>query len=365
MKSELAAAIDTEQLRYSVVWEDHRLLEQGLCIGPDDEVLSLTSAGDNVLALLLQEPRRVTAVDLSPAQTAVFELKLEAIRRLGWAELRVLLGIDPGPRGALYDGIRGGLSERSRAWLDARRDTLESGLLHAGRLEQYFAGFRKLLGKIHPPELIQRLLELEDPAEQVRFFDQEFATPPVRALIEQWFGKESMARQGRDPAQLKYVDLDNLGAHFMARVRDTWSRLPNKGNPYLALLVSGRYADATAVPPYLLEREHARLRALLPRVEVRTASIEEVVAGEPAGTYSKLNLSDMFEYLGEEGSAALFTKLGEWIRPGGRIAYWNLLVPRQSPPGSRLRVLEPLSTELTRQDRSWFYRAFRVEEATA
>ena len=36
-----------ELIRYSKVWEDSRLLVEGLEVQPEDDVLSITSAGDN------------------------------------------------------------------------------------------------------------------------------------------------------------------------------------------------------------------------------------------------------------------------------------------------------------------------------
>jgi S-adenosylmethionine-diacylglycerol 3-amino-3-carboxypropyl transferase len=75
------------ELRYSTVWEDHLLLERGLSIGLRDDVLMICSAGCNVLNALLHGPRRIVALDVNPAQTALLELKLAAIRGLEHAQL--------------------------------------------------------------------------------------------------------------------------------------------------------------------------------------------------------------------------------------------------------------------------------------
>ena len=69
-------------LRYSQVWEDHLLAEEGLKAGPGDDVLSIASAGCNVLGLLLRDVKRVVAIDLNPSQLSVVELKLRAIETL-------------------------------------------------------------------------------------------------------------------------------------------------------------------------------------------------------------------------------------------------------------------------------------------
>jgi S-adenosylmethionine-diacylglycerol 3-amino-3-carboxypropyl transferase len=56
------ASVDFSKIRYSQVWEDTRLLRQGLCLKPQSRVLSIASAGDNAFALLLDDAREVVAI---------------------------------------------------------------------------------------------------------------------------------------------------------------------------------------------------------------------------------------------------------------------------------------------------------------
>ena len=57
---------------------DCRLLN----IQKDDVILTITSAGDNILDYLLEGPRRVHAVDLNPNQNHLLELKVAAFSAL-------------------------------------------------------------------------------------------------------------------------------------------------------------------------------------------------------------------------------------------------------------------------------------------
>src|SRR5215471_17275959 len=194
--TEAAATMAQGGIRYSQVWEDHALLEQGLRIGPDDDVLSITSAGDNVLALLLCEPRSVTAVDLNPAQQAVLELKLAAIRRLDHSAFACLCGAREGfDRDALYREIRDDLSEPARAFWDAQK--VASGLLDCGRLERYIGKFHhEYLRRLVPAEAIARLLGAPDLAAQSEIFAREIATADFQRALRGFFGREELAREG-------------------------------------------------------------------------------------------------------------------------------------------------------------------------
>ena len=67
-----------------------------------------------------------------------------------------------------------------------------------------------------------------------------------------------------------------------------------------------------------------------------------------------------------ELSDSVFQALASQFRVGGRIAYWNLLVPRTSSATQQgLRHHDELSARIHRQDRSWFYRSFHVESEEA
>jgi S-adenosylmethionine:diacylglycerol 3-amino-3-carboxypropyl transferase len=79
-------------IRYSQVWEDDALLIAGLEVAPDDNILAIASAGDNVLNMLLAEPKEIVAVDVNPAQTALCELKMAAIKQLDHADFLTLIG---------------------------------------------------------------------------------------------------------------------------------------------------------------------------------------------------------------------------------------------------------------------------------
>lgn len=56
------ATVDFSKIRYSQVWEDTRLLRQGLRLRPQSRVLSIASAGDNAFSLLLDDAREVVAI---------------------------------------------------------------------------------------------------------------------------------------------------------------------------------------------------------------------------------------------------------------------------------------------------------------
>ena len=78
---------------YAFNWEDPRVDQEILRVGPDDTMLCITSAGDNVLDYLVRSnPRRIHAVDLNPNQNHLLELKSAAFQALGSEECWSLFG---------------------------------------------------------------------------------------------------------------------------------------------------------------------------------------------------------------------------------------------------------------------------------
>ena len=363
--SEVAAVLAGGELRYSTVWEDPRLLARGLGSRAGEELLVIASAGCNVLNLLLGAPRRIVAIDVNPAQVAMLDLKLAALRRLDHAQLLALLGVRDGhDRLALYERVRRLLPAASRTWWDAHADTLALGARDAGRLDRYIAGFWHEHPEAWPGiEAVTRLFALDDAAARERLVDEAILTPAFLRAFARYFTRESLAGRARDPAQMRHVGDTDVTTYFLARLRWACTAIPTRGNWFLERFFFGAARRIGDGPPYLRPDAFARMRALAGRVEVVTEDLETYLAARPARTLGGAALSDVFEYLPTGASDSLFTQLARALRPGGRVAYWNLFVPRRSPPGAGLRLLEGRSRALARHDRAWFYRAFHVEEA--
>ena len=354
------------RLGYSCVWEDHRLVEQGLDIGPEDDLLTICSAGCNVLNLLLQQPRRVVAVDLNFAQAAQLHLKVAAARSLSWHQFVDLLGVgEAADREALYRRVRPALAAELRQYWDHHLELLEPGLLHAGALERHFDRFRRecLEPRVGTRNL-RRFLELDDLSRQRAFFERFFANPRFREDFRRFFGRRGLSRSARRPEQFRFVPEQEISDVFFRRFEAACTRLPARSNLYLHFFLRSRYRDPEQGPPYLRRRNWDSLRHLLDRLEIVEAGLSHHLDQVPPGTYSKANLSDLCEYLPWHEHRRLLASLAARLRPGGRLVFWNLLVPRPVPPdlAPRLQSRSRLAARLHAEDRVWFYRSFHVEE---
>jgi S-adenosylmethionine-diacylglycerol 3-amino-3-carboxypropyl transferase len=353
-----------DRISYAQCWEDHRVLEGALRVGPDDDVLSICSAGDNAFALAIAGARSVTCVDFSAPQLALAELKLVAARELPVEGLRNLLGFDaPGRRVFLYHQVRGALSEPARRFWDAHEELLRLGVCGQGRFERYLGRFReRLLPLVHGRDTVDAFLRLPDVEAQRRFYDARWDTWRWRMLFRLFFSRPVMARSGRSAAQFRFVE-GPVADVFLGRTKRALTELPVLDNPYVWSILSGGFADLERAHPYLSTAGHAALAAAASRVRFVHGGLDEALAAAGPGAFSAFNYSDVPEYLSEEQHRALLQATLGAARPGARLAYWNLLVPRWRPEAlaDRLDRDEALAATLHARDRAFFYGAFQVE----
>ena len=339
------------------------MLLEALDVRPGNVCLSISSGGDNTLSLLSRAPARVIAVDLSPAQMACLDLKVEACRRLEHADLLELVGAAPSSRRlALYRAIRGGLAPPAREFWDARTEDVTRGIGHCGKFERYFQLFREwLLPLIHPRERIEALFMPRPPDERRRFYRDEWDTRRWRLLFRLFFSRAVMGRLGRDPSFFRYVE-GGVADRILARTEQALTELDPSRNPYLQWIALGRFAGA--LPHWLRSENLEPIRANLDRIERRVAPVEVVLAEAAEASIDKFNMSDIFEYVSGVAADRLFDDLARAGRAGGRVAYWNMLVDRHRPErlAHRLRPATELSERLHRTAKAFFYSALVIEE---
>jgi S-adenosylmethionine-diacylglycerol 3-amino-3-carboxypropyl transferase len=363
MPSEVAAKADFRDIRYAQCWEDADVLLDGLDVRPGDVCLSIASAGDNALALLTRSPALVLALDLSPAQLACVELRVAAYRALEHAELLELIGSTPSRRrGDLYRRCRPLLSAEARDFWDGRREAVSAGVGSAGKFERYFGLFRRyVLPLVHGRARTDALLRGGTLEERRRFYERQWDSFRWRLLFRVFFSRFVMGRMGRDPSFFAYVEGD-VASRILGRARYAVTELSPADNPYLQWIMTGRHTSAL---PLALRPEHfATIRANLDRLQWRRQSVEDFLAGSEPRSVDRFNLSDIFEYMSEENYHRLLERLAGAGRCGGRLAYWNMLVPRSRPEAlaNKLRPLTELAQRLHGQDKAFFYSRFVVEE---
>lgn len=360
--ADIASRANFEAIRYAQLWEDADVLNHALGNQSGNTLVSICSAGDNALAMLLLDPAKVVAIDLSPAQIACLEIRVATYKKLSHAEFLELMGARPSDqRSQLLDIVLGELDKKTAEfWANQKSDVVDLGIGGVGKFERYFQVFRKkILPFAQSRATIEEVFRPKPKAERAEFFNKRWNNWRWKLLLKVFFSNFVMGRLGRDPAFFDHVE-GSLADHVAGRLDHAGIDLDPSENPYLHYILKGNQGDAL---PLAWRVEHYdTIRDRLDRLELRCGSLEAFVAtGEKADGF---NLSDIFEYMNEDSFAQVYRSIINASNPGARLVYWNMMVPRRMPAQfensmQRLIQVEQCGKSM---DKAFFYSDFVVEQ---
>lgn len=360
--SEIETKADFDHIRYAQVWEDADVLTKGLGNCTGGTLLSICSAGDNALAMLTLDPKRVVVVDVSPAQIACLRLRIGAYLNLDHTEFLELMGARPSQRreALLSKALVGSDTATQEFWNSLVKDVEQHGVGGVGKFERYFRIFRKyLLPLVHSRKTIDDIFVSRPVAQRQAFLDKRFNTLRWRMLLNVFFSRFVMGRMGRDKTFFEHVE-GSPAQHVARRIHHAAVDCDPAQNPYLFWIMNGTHGDAL---PMAWREEHFKIiKDRLDRIEVRLGSLEAfVLTGEQANGF---NLSDIFEYMSPDIFEQVYDNIISAATPKARLVYWNMMVPRRVPERltHRIETLTSLENSLKSQDKAFFYSDFVVEE---
>jgi S-adenosylmethionine-diacylglycerol 3-amino-3-carboxypropyl transferase len=360
--SEIAGKARFDHIRYAQLWEDADVLCAALPQQPGSTLVSICSAGDNALAMLLMDPARVVVVDLSPAQIACLRLRIEAFRTLTHPEFLELFGARPSAhRGALLERVLANCDPETRTlWSAQTPEVVAHGAGGVGKFERYFRIFRQyLLPLVHSRKTIDDIFVSRPEPQREEFLNTRFNSWRWKLILNVFFSRFMMGRMGRDKAFFDHVE-GSVAQHVARRIRHAAVTCDPAGNPYLHWILKGGHGQAL---PLTWRPEHFEtIRDRLDRLDIRLGSLEAFVStGEKADGF---NLSDIFEYMSSDVFAQVYGAILAASNPGARLVYWNMMVPRRVPVGFRDKVITRTADEarLKLLDKAFFYSDFVIEE---
>jgi S-adenosylmethionine-diacylglycerol 3-amino-3-carboxypropyl transferase len=361
--TEIAAKARFDEIRYAQLWEDADILCEALGPRAGARLVSIGSAGDNALAMLLLDPAEVIAVDMSPAQVACIRLRVAAWPVLSHGELLELLGFRPSQqRGALLDRALANADPATAAFWNALSEpVIAHGAGAIGKFERYFHLFRtRFLPLVHSRRTIAAIFEPRTPAERARFLALTWNNRRWRLLLRCFFSRRAMGALGRDPAFFDQVE-GSVSAHVARRIEHAFVANDPVANPYLRWIMTGSHGPI--LPLAFRPEHHAAIAERIDRLRVVEGTLESVAV--PGEAIDGWNLSDIFEYMSPAAFADTYARILDASAPGVRLVYWNMMAPRRVPAALASRVHErrDIAEPLRMRDKAFFYSDFVVEDA--
>ncbi len=361
MSEDLTERVNFEIIRYANCWEDADILLEGLAPQTDSKILSIGSAGDNSFSLLTSSPALVVAVDLSKPQLYLIELKKVCFKKLDYEELLSFLGFLPSSnREQVFQALKNEMTRDAKNYWERNLQIIKDGVIYSGKFENYFKIFSgKILPFIHSQRTVRELFNHKTAAEQAVFYNTKWNTWRWRLLFKIFFSKYILGKYGRDPEFLKEVTVsvseftfNKAGKHLQsAEALD---------NFILHFNLTGNFGNL--LPNYLQKNNYEKIKTGIDRLEIFEGYAQDSI--RKFGKFNCMNLSNIFEYMNNTVFMETAKELVNGLETGGRLGYWNLMVPRKISgilPG-KVRYEKELSLALTEKDKGFFYNQFIIDQ---
>lgn len=361
-RNPLTERVNFEIIRYANCWEDPEVLISGLSPSPGSRILSIGSAGDNSFSLLTTDPETVVAVDVSMVQLFLVELKKCCFQNLEWEETLAFLGFTPSEtREKCFRSLKHQLGSEARTYWESNLPLIRQGVVHQGKFEKYFRLFSgKILPFIHSKKSVEALLAPKTAGEQQVFYSRKWNTWRWRLLFRVFFSHYIMGKYGRDPEFMKHVQ-GSVSQYIFEKAARHLGSAAAQDNFILRYTLTGSFG--MLLPHYLQKENYPVIRSGAGRLRLVQGFAQDTA--REFGKFHCMNLSDIFEYMDAEMFTRVAAQLAGGLHQDGRLAYWNLMVPRRISAvlPDRVRYCKAVSERLTKKDRGFFYKEFILDQA--
>jgi len=349
-------------VNYSQCWEDAELLLDVLKINSQDRVLSITSGGDNSLSLLSQSPQALVMLDCDRGQNAITELKMIALRHLSYKEYLEILGVMPANNAQeYYDIVAPHLSQGAQEWFSQNREVFSCGVIHSGKFEHYLNFFRKhLLPYVHNKKTISLFFEQGNLKTQKLFYVNTWCSWRWRSFF--WIATQArLLRRFARQRRMYSGERKNTSVNYSKRIDRLVGNVLVRDSSYTAYCLLGRYTDK--LPHYAREHVFNKMRNnTTTSVAQENQDILSYLQEVPDDSFTKYNLSDIFEGFLEEDSSQLWQEIVRVSVNGAVVVYWCNQVDHTPPLTLENRVVfqKEMSEKKSMEDRTFFYQNIKI-----
>lgn len=365
MKKGLTMSKVFEDILYAQCWEDPQMDRAAFALGPEDAVFSITSGGCNVLSFLIDDPRKVIALDVNPCQNYLLDLKMAAFRMLDYDQLLEFVGVrKASSRALLYRQIRPALRVASRSYWDCQEEKIRRGIIHCGRYESYMRLVGKTVERLVGRKAIAGIFGADSPRSRAEIFHRHWDNRRWRLLTRVLLSRTTMAFLF-DDAFFRYLDESfSFGRHFADIAERALIDLTPGESPFLSYILLGHYFNEEALPQYLRREHFGVIRDRVDRIVMVCEDCGSFFSRLAESSISRFNFSNIFEWMSGEAFEDLLRQTYRVATEGAVLTYRNLLVFRERPSSlsSSFQPLREEAARLHKCDLSFVYSRYVVEK---
>jgi S-adenosylmethionine-diacylglycerol 3-amino-3-carboxypropyl transferase len=351
--------VQLSKLIFTHNWEDPASDEKALDLKKGDVVFTITSGGCNTLGFLRFDPSRIYCLDINAAQNHLMELKKAAFSALDYSTMAGFFGLRKiNDRNSIFMSLKNPLSSDALNFWDLNNRIIKRGIIMNGRYERFIKVAGAFIRLLQGSKKVNYLFELKSVDEQRTFFSQKWDNKRWRWIFNTMFNKKRLAKKGLVADYFHFDDgSSSFSESFYKRASHMMKDIPVKTNYFTALYYLGHYLDEQSVPEYLKPENFDLIKQNIHKVIPVTADCKYWLEQQPDNIFDAFALSNICELMDENDTYKLFKEVLRTAKPGAKIIFRNLMIPREVPESLRTHIVksEELSIELQKSDRSFVY----------
>jgi S-adenosylmethionine:diacylglycerol 3-amino-3-carboxypropyl transferase len=324
-------------------------------------IACIASGGCGALSLLDDTVEAVVAIDLSPAQCALVELRRAAIAALDRDGYLGFIGErEDTRRPATYATLRASLPKYAESYWDAHPERVAEGIQHAGVTERFYRFLGDNLQKaVLPAALWRELLALRDPTQQALFFathcDNAAFRMALRVLLSRtthltFYPGYMFARASEH----------QFGDFFLSQFAAELAHNAVYDNYLLHQLLLGHYLleRPLAAPYYLQPEAYSTVQRNLHKLTIVPATLVDALRQRDG--FDALFLSNVFDWLDGDAREQTAQAILRAARKGAQVVTRHMLASAELPTTLERALTAPRQPlDLGALERSMLYRAVR------
>ena len=347
------------EIYFAQIREDGRAERELTVRSGARRIACIGSGGCTALSLLNDQVSEVVVADANPAQCALIELKVAALRDLDRDAFLGFIGDRRDTRRAsTYRRLRSHLSGPVQKFWDKRIDGIATGVNRIGVTERYydFVG-RNVRHSVIAQDILEELFSSDNMEQQQALLEAHFKTEVWNIAMRVLLSKQSNLLFY--PAfWYAHADEHEFGDLLLPKLMQGLGQHPAARNYFLSQLLLGHYLDPDqdGAPHYLSLDGYAAAQRNLDKMRLVNLPIQTMLAQEC--NIDGFYLSNIFDWGKEVHAREVWDAVLRAANPAAVFLYRNMYRKTDifADDPNRIEINAALSNDFQVQERSMLYR---------
>lgn len=289
--------IHSNYLVYNISWEDSDIDRTLLQINSESNLLTITSAGCNVLNYLLDSPQLLHTIDINPKQTALLELKVALIRINEFEHFFDFFGKGKSKHfRSVYAMVRDQLTYASQSFWDTQINYFNPegrGLFYSGGAGMFARYLNRIITKKKLDDIVSSMVHevSQERREELYASIEEHLWSGVQAS----FWKSSIILSLAGIPKSQHDAIGDMNSFMKEALRNIFIKQSASTNYFWRVYLEGQFSE-NSCPDYLKYENYELLQNNIHKLHISTNTVHNFL-NDTNENFSHIVLLDYMDWL--------------------------------------------------------------------